>query len=171
MNKGLIFVAGVGLGALATFFIIKSKYENMYQEDVESLRELQNEKMDNAIKTAKIETKNSPAELAQYNEILKRNYASAPVEPAKKDIYIIDPDEYGLKAGYATEELNYYAGDDTLVDEHDERIEDASSMIGIEALEHFGDYEEDIIHIRNEKLNVDFEITRFDQSYAEVIGE
>ena len=58
-----------------------------------------------------------------------------------------------------------------LTNELDERIEggELKNLIGSEdVFEHFGDYEDDVIYVRNERLKTDFEILRVLDSYEEV---
>ncbi|MFA6661458.1 MAG: hypothetical protein WCS56_00325 [Bacilli bacterium] len=63
--------------------------------------------------------------------------------------------------------LNYYAGDDILVDEDDNPIEDVEIVVGYDSLNHFGEYgpEEDVLYVRNLKFEIDYEIIRLDENY------
>lgn len=53
------------------------------------------------------------------------------------------------------ETVNYYDGDDTLIDE-DESVMIIEDTIGYEALREFN--EDDIVYVRNERLGVDYEV-------------
>lgn len=85
--------------------------------------------------------------------------------------YVIDPAELG--EGYDGEcdivELTYYA-DGILADEIDDAIseDDIEALIGLESLEHFGEYEEDSVAVRNERLHIDYLILRSVREYCEV---
>ena len=46
MNKALYFLLGVGVGAAGAYFYLKEKFELMYQEDVQSVREAYGQKLD-----------------------------------------------------------------------------------------------------------------------------
>jgi hypothetical protein len=43
--------------------------------------------------------------------------------------------------------------------------------VGEESLEHFGEYEEDTVFVRNDHLMTGYEIQRDYRTYAEVVGE
>ena len=53
-------------------------------------------------------------------------------------------------------------------DENDEPIGDVESKVGKDFSEHFGDYEPDAVHIRNENLKVDYEICMDERSYHDI---
>jgi hypothetical protein len=61
--------------------------------------------------------------------------------------------------------------DDTLSDENEEIISDVSYVIGYDALSSFGDGSDDpdIVYVRNEKLQTDYEVTRLNKSYSETV--
>lgn len=74
--------------------------------------------------------------------------------------YVISPEEFG-EVGYKTVSLTYYANG-VLADEHDKEIgEDGiERLVGMESLNHFGEYEDDSVFVRNDKLHTDFEILK-----------
>ena len=83
------------------------------------------------------------------------------------NIYVIPPDRYDEFEDYDAIELVYYA-DGQLCDENDEPIGDVESKVGKDFAEHFGDYEPDAVHIRNENLKVDYEICMDERSYHDI---
>lgn len=69
--------------------------------------------------------------------------------------------------------ITYYSGDDTLADERDQFIPDPEGTVGIENLQYFGlaSGDERVLHIRNERVEADFEVILNEGSYArEVLG-
>ena len=53
--------------------------------------------------------------------------------------------------------------DDIIVDENNEEVEDVEDLLGMsvsDIINHYGEYEEDSVYIRNPKLNTDYEILR-----------
>ena len=70
---------------------------------------------------------------------------------------------------YTTETLTYYA-DHVLTDDFDNPIEDVEAMVGEESLNHFGEYEEDAVYVRNERHKIDYEILLDERKYTEVVG-
>lgn len=88
--------------------------------------------------------------------------------------YIITHDEYfaGDK-DYDMSSLTYYEKDDTLTDEHDKPLEETDNIVGDDHLVRFGSGSKDknVVYVRNDRLGIDYEITRSRGSYLEdVLG-
>lgn len=94
-----------------------------------------------------------------------------------KEPYMISIDDFdaGYPERYNIESLTYYAVDDILANDEDEMINDVESLIGADALDHFGaeaaelSGDSETMYIRNEKLHCDYEVTRIHQSYHQVV--
>ena len=87
--------------------------------------------------------------------------------------YVIKFEEFVEgKPGVTAENLTYYEADDVLCKDDDELIEDVNGLVGNINLTKFGLGSQDanVVYIRNEKWNCDFEVTRVKSSYAEVVG-
>ena len=67
--------------------------------------------------------------------------------------------------------ISYYEEDDTLADEREEPIPNLNDIIGDESVERFGDRSHDpnVVYVRNERLSLDFEVTRNPRSYLEAV--
>lgn len=95
--------------------------------------------------------------------------ARNPLQP-----YVISHDEFEENAyEHQQNTLTYYAGDDILADEREVHIEDVEGLVGIENLKLFGHGSRDsnVVYIRNERVEIDFEVTLNRGTYAEeVIG-
>jgi hypothetical protein len=67
--------------------------------------------------------------------------------------------------------LTYYSDDDVLTDDKDIPIDDIDETIGTENLSHFGEGSGDgrIVYIRNEHMDVDFEVILHQGNYAELV--
>lgn len=85
------------------------------------------------------------------------------------DPYVISPDEFGEKDDYDTVSLTYYA-DGVLADECDDVIYNVDNVIGEDSLNHFGEYEEDSVFVRNDSMATDYEILRDLRAYSDVVG-
>lgn len=86
--------------------------------------------------------------------------------------YVITHDEfYEAELDYDTITLTYFETDDTLVNEKDEPIPNIDEMVGDDHLVRFGHGSKDknIVYVRNEKLQSDFEIIRSSGSYLEEV--
>ena len=79
--------------------------------------------------------------------------------------YVISPDEFDELEGYTPISLTYFA-DGVLSDEHGVIIDDAEEIVG-DALNHFGEYEEDSVFVRNDAKRCDYEILRDEHTYEE----
>ena len=82
--------------------------------------------------------------------------------------YVISPEIYHeeLCGVYDKEALVYWAGNDCLVSEDQEHL-DIESTVGAENLKTVGQYEDDTVYIRNERLGMDFEVCFVDGSFGE----
>lgn len=86
--------------------------------------------------------------------------------------YVITHDEfYENEKDYEQIHLAYFQGDDTLVDERDQPVPDEDASVGNDNLTKFGygSKDENIVFVRNEVLEADFEITRSMGKYAEEV--
>lgn len=97
------------------------------------------------------------------------------VEPQEFDPtipYTITYEEYYEDfKGHDKKTITYYEGDDTLTDERDRPIDDIERVIGRESLNYFGVRSKDknIVHVRNERLEIDYEIVKDERDYLEVV--
>lgn len=79
--------------------------------------------------------------------------------------YVISPDEFGEIEGYTQISLTYF-DDGILSDENGVIIDEPEDIVG-DALNHFGEYEEDSVFVRSDPKRCDYEILRDLRSYAE----
>ena len=82
--------------------------------------------------------------------------------------YIITPEEFS-DSDYNTETLSYWA-DGVVTDIDNERLTDdqIEDLIGEDSLSHFGEYEDDSVFVRNDRLRTDYEILADTRRYGEV---
>lgn len=169
MNKikgFIIFSLGVATGSLATWRYFKTKYEQIAQEEIDSVKERFSKFKKSE---APVEKQDEPVQdQAVYNEIVHENgyvnysgIRTKETKTEKNDMsdapYVISPDEFG-DLGYETISLTYYAEDGMLTDDSDDPIDNIDEIVGTDSLFHFGEYEEDSVHVRNDRLQCDYEI-------------
>lgn len=90
--------------------------------------------------------------------------ARGPVNP-----FIIHHDEFvHNEPEHEQVSLTYFAGDDVLVDERDQVMREVGATVGLEHLQKFGYASEDpdIVYVRNPRLEVDYEISKSDGTFA-----
>ena len=88
--------------------------------------------------------------------------------------YVISLDEYmeeGEDSPYTKIEMTYFEGDETLVDINDSIVPNIDEVIGVMNLDRWGQGTTDPeqVYIRNERLELDIELTRDEQTYTRVI--
>lgn len=87
--------------------------------------------------------------------------------------YVIHQDERYEIEGYSEVSYTYYAADDVLCNERDEVVDpaDRDNLIGEANLERFGHGCDDpmIVHIRNDNLEIVYEIIKSPNSFAEEV--
>ena len=187
LSNVLLFTAGVAVGSLVTWRYFKSKYEVVEDEIEEKTEETEGETEtedeDPEVSESKMSYKKPP--LKEYVKMVEDNgyVPKTHIEEVEeeitngewdnKDVYepfIIRPDEYGEIHAYETLSLNYYA-DGVLTDELDNPIEDVESLVPADFADHFGEYEDDVVHVRNDNLECDYEILRDLRKFTDVVGE
>ena len=80
--------------------------------------------------------------------------------------YVISPKEFD-EEGYETISLTYYA-DGVLADEQNFPIEDIEDTVGNDALNSFGEYEDDSVFVRDDDKGIDYEILLDNRKYSEL---
>ena len=104
-------------------------------------------------------------EIVQEDPQVVLKEPDGPAEPADRP-YVITPEEFGELDGYSTISLTYYA-DNVLADDIDELVEDVNETVGLDSLTHFGEYEDDSVFVRNDRLRADYEILRENRTYED----
>jgi len=82
--------------------------------------------------------------------------------------YVIAPEEFGDLDSYEKISLAYFA-DGILANENDEQVDDIDDLVGCESLEHFGEYEDDSVFVRNDKLKSYYEILKDNRRWVDVV--
>ena len=179
------FSMGAAIGAVVTWKVLKTKYEQIAQEEIDSVketfdmqiaadREVSDEPVEKIIEPddKKINLRDYANRLAEMQyvdyanaeDLKKKEEVTAVVEP-----YVIPPEEFGEKEDYDTISLTYYA-DKVLTDDWDELVEDVDNVVGLDSLETFGEYEDDAVYVRNDELKADYEILLDTRKYIDVVG-
>lgn len=177
-----VFTAGVAVGVASAWKFVKKKYEQIAQEEIDSVKESFSKKIPDVVKkedimkpVAKVDKTTEKPSIAEYAAILQKegydyskSNANKAKEPAFKKPYVITPEEFGEFDEYEKISLTYYA-DQVLADENDEIMEDADIVVGLDSLSHFGEYEDDSVFVRNDRLKCDYEILLDQRDYREAI--
>ena len=185
LTKVAIFAAGAAAGSAVTWKLLKTKYEQIAQEEIDSVKERffasknnddANETKDEAVEytlgtSQKPDIREYAAKLQEEGYSTDYNGITTETKKEVADVerpYTISPDEYGELDDYEMISLTYYA-DDVLADDMDEIVEDVDSVVGKDSLETFGEYEKDSVFVRNDERKCDYEILRDARNYSDVV--
>lgn len=166
MHNFITFLAGIGIGSVVTWALVKNKYEQIVQEEIDSVKEVffgKSKEEPESEEEEDIEEEPVDEEFEEYKE--KANtYNTTTKKEEKEDmsdgIYVISPEEFG-ENDFETVTLMYYMADGTLVEDDSDTVlddDEIETMVGYDAFNHFGEYEDDSVFVRNENLEKDYEI-------------
>lgn len=197
LNKVLIFVAGVAIGSAATWQFAKKHYNQVLEDEFTSMQDYFEQKwiektdqeigelkevVDNFEYTARemadrAKDKPSVADCARHVvESTYIDYANikAPKEEPVESVenksvpYVISP-EMVENGGYNLQTLTYYS-DGILTDDWNDLENYADDLAGCDFKDHFGDFVEDVVHVRNDELGIDYEITLDPRNYSDIVN-
>lgn len=181
----LSFVAGAAIGSLVTWKFVKTKYERIAQEEIDSVKEVYSKKKASENEQNKPVTVTTPSvkpDIIEYAATIKglgyatdsdeeeANYEGEEEDDAMADteIYVISSDEFDELEDYDVETLTYYA-DGVLTDWYNEPIRHPDEYVGAGMLEKFDELADgDTVFVRNEIRQCDYEIQRDLNNYADV---
>lgn len=185
LSRVIAFVAGAAVGYFAASYLLKDKYEKRFQQEVSSTIEaFKSNKKDDEVthKDEKLKAVSDEVVVADIKEyaknIGKHDYSEVkddePSEENKDDgidhtkPYMITEEEVDAYMNYSITQWNYYA-DGVLTDENNEVVEDVSTTIGKEVFEYLKRTSESAIYVRNDLLELDYEILKNEMTYAELL--
>lgn len=171
LSKLLIFATGAAVGCVATWFVMKRKYEGFgceYEYIEEEPEDNEPEKVDE--EPASRESQN----VIRYNKIVKDTgyYGSSEKNEKEEEDdtvekpYVIDRDDFAELSDYNVETLYMY-DDGVLTDEMDNVIKDVKGTIGEKAISMFESGECDSLYVRNDSRKCDYEILRDMDRYSD----
>ena len=188
MNKTInfmMFVLGVAVGSVVTWRYVEKKYEQIAQDEIDSVKEVFSkreaeftEDTEARIKVDNAKEKPSVIEYAarlreqgytNYSDMVDEKPEEVKEAPMTVDKpYVIAPEEFGELDDYETISLTYYA-DQILADDNDVIVDDIEDVVGFDSLNSFGEYEDDSVFVRNDRLKCDYEILLDQRKYSDVI--
>lgn len=195
LSKIFIFAAGAVTGSAVTWYFLKTKYERIAQEEIDSVK-AEFSRKENDISEPELKCEHADEPIGEVDVIYEvgdgveitvtkkdpdiREYASKlkdmdytdysnmekPVVRKKEvddvsDKYVISPDDFD-EAGFDTTTL-IYRPNGILEDTMGNEIGDATDFFGIDPEDHFGEYEDDSVFIRDRANKIDYEILRTEE--------
>jgi len=173
----IMFILGAVIGSVVTWKYTEQKYEQIAQDEIDSVKEIfsKREDVDGTDLRMKADNAKEKHNVIEYTARLREqgyiNYSEeVKQEPmiVDKAPYVIAPEEFGDLDDYETISLTYYA-DQILADDNDQLVEDIQDVVGFESLNSFGEYEDDSVFVRNDRLKCDYEILLDKRKYSNVI--
>ena len=175
LKGAIIFTSGVVVGGTASYFYFRKKTNDREQE-LEELKEHylgkiaeEAEKEHDTRVVEKIIKKEKyiPYELPKPVRVTEEKVVKSHPDEA----FVIDEIEYSERELYFDKiELDYYVEDEVLVDEAEE-ITDINTTVGYDIIDDFiKDESEDVIYVRNSKMNTDYMINKRFGKYSDIVG-
>lgn len=184
-----IFAAGAAIGSAVTWKLVKTKYERIAQEEINSIKEVYSKRetdlkddVDRAYELMDEHEIATVKAMEEYKELVSMNsYTGMDIDETTDEekgdetmddsmIEVIPPDELSERDDYETETLWYFA-DGVLTDVDNNVIDDPEGLVGDKALDSFGEYEDDAVCVRNDELATYYEILRDLRKFSEVYPE
>lgn len=185
----LSFIAGAAVSGIAAWKITEKKAEDKYKqiadEEIKSVKERFTVPKTELKKEEPMDNKKSKSD-AGLVEVAKQiakpytNYSNAPEPKATSGKFpwededvrsprVITPDEYGENEAYDQISLTLYADGILASDDEDDDIVD-KEVVG-DALDHIGEYDDDVVHVCDPVKKVYYEILTDNRSYEEATGK
>lgn len=178
------FLTGVTLGGAAAWYCSKERYAIIAEQEIASVKEAyakrdvpampEKSAPPTMLNPGKVQDKPAISEYArrvqaegytEYSTTVARQEAETPKLTSGEVPYVISPDEFGELDGYTPVSLTYFA-DGVLADEYGVVVDDVEEIIG-DGLNHFGEYEEDSVFVRNDAKRCDYEILKDLRTFEE----
>lgn len=117
----------------------------------------------------------SPEEMVEQMAADVKRSKMASFTTSSLDTHVVTREEFEAnEEEYDKISLTYFEGDETVVDMHNDIFEDAQEYIGEDFPNHFDDgvidkaYDTDVVYVKNERLEIYYEILRDERSFKEV---
>ena len=185
-SKVFIFVAGAAIGSVVTLKFLEEKYKRIADEEIESVKETFEKALEKEIDEDD-NVEETPVKVATVSHTPDKpniiDYAAMTrdmgyeTETNKENVEneddgprVIIPNDFGMNEDYDNVSLLYHA-DGYLTNERNVLVDDIENTVGFECLNTFGEYEDDAVYVRNDKLKTDYEILRVDSNYSDFIDD
>lgn len=194
------FAVGAAIGSAVTWKLVKSKYEQIAQEEIDDVRVYYKKKLEafeedeteelpqnnDTTPTGYTKLTNDKPDIMEYAAIIKNlgyadreddqvedeeeKYVEEEEDSMKDEPYVISAEEFD-EIGYDTETLTYFA-DGVLTDWYNEPVDNPDEMVGSETLAKFDELADgDTVFVRNDNHATDYEIQRDYRNYKDVFPE
>ena len=183
-SEVFIFVAGAAIGSVVTLKFLEEKYRRIADEEIESVKETFKKALEKEVDEDE-NVEETPVKVATVSHTPDKpnitDYAAMTrgmgydTETDKENVEddgprVIIPDDFGMNEDYDNVSLLYHV-DGYLTNEQNVLVDDIENTVGFECLNTFGEYEDDAVYVRNDKLKTDYEILKVDSNYSDFIDD
>lgn len=186
VKLALSFIFGAAAGAGVTYFITKKYFQKIADEEIASVKaRFTVEKKNVIVKEdpknieevvsvdahSSIENEPSSKSYTPYSEYYetKEEVNDLSDDGIVEEIHPVTPmefnDEYANNEAYEKVDLFLFS-DGVVADSSFEPLKDADSYLGNNWKSHIGEYDEDVVYIRNHKINTDFCVVTDERDWA-----
>jgi hypothetical protein len=182
---------GAAAGAVVSWRLLKEKYEQIAQEEIDSVKEVFSQKnvkpVEESEETESVNTDDAEEgnedDIDGYTRIVNDLGYTRYSDISKKDSrkkehsegpYIIAEEEFDEIDGYESNTFTYYS-DGVLADDNDDVVEDVEDTVGHNSLIHLGQEDGplhfiDSVYVRNDERKCDYEILYDVRRYSDVFN-
>lgn len=178
----LIFSVGVSIGVLSTRQYFNQKYNQIAQEEIDSVKEVFSKRdkkediSDEIDETKPIVSEKYKEQLSNLGYSNDGDYSASiddldlsTEEPINKP-YVIRPDEFGEKDEYDIVSLTCWS-DLVLTDDCDVAVDNIEDTVGDGTLKRFGEFEDDSVFVRDDRKRIDYEILWDTRTYEDYFND
>lgn len=183
LKGAIIFTSGVVVGGAASYFYFRKKTDEKEEELAELKEHYLGKIAEEAEKERDLNVANEIIKEQKYipydhtyskriKEISEEAVAKDnPKEDYPEEAFLINEEDYSERELYFEKrELDWFVEDEVLLDEADE-ITDVNTTVGYDILAKFMENEnEDVIYVRNAKINSDYMIHKQFGKYSDIVG-
>ena len=174
LKYAFAFAGGAAVGGIVAWQLLKTVYERYAQEEIKNVKEVYSKKFGEP--EEKNEEPATDEHEDDYEYLVFENIAQDyQTEEGGSDSMendrprVIDPTLFG-EDGYEGISLTYWA-DGVLTDELDQIVDNVEDTVGFESLTHFGEFEDDAVHVRNDRRKCDYEILMDTREFYATVGK
>ena len=163
------FFLGAAAGVTIGVYFARKKYSVIAQEEIASVKAAFAKRSEKQVEDqlGKVLKKTVQA-FSDYAGKIQENGYIAEESSKTEEPYVISPEEFGEFEEYSRSSLTFLA-DGVLVDENLDILDNMEDTVGLDWMNHFGEYEDDAVHIRNDRRKSDYEILLDNRRYEDIL--
>lgn len=182
LSKVIVFAVGAAVGSAVTWKLVKTKYERIANEEIAEMREYVRKKQEvkEESEPKKIKLDESIIDIPDVDKSeyvkLAQGYLNGISDITEKGgdeqmedddrPYVIAPEDFAENDDYDIVSLVCYA-DKVVEDDQGNIVQDVNELFDEDFLDHFGEFDEDSVYVRNDVLKIDYEILLDVRTYAD----